>query len=168
MPDEPVSGCAAAGVQRAGKYLTFVLADEEYGLEILRVREIISLCGITSIPRTPVHVKGVVNLRGKVIPVVDLRLKFGLAEAEPTDETCIVVMDLGDVETGVVVDKVSEVLDIPEDSIDDAPSFGAGVDSDFILGMGKTEGRVTLLLDICKVLDAEGIRALRDASGGND
>ncbi|MCP4396997.1 MAG: chemotaxis protein CheW [bacterium] len=137
---------------RLGKYLTFALAEEEYGLEILKVREIISMSEITSVPKTPEFVKGVINLRGKVIPIIDLRLKFAMEETPYTDETCIIVANVNEVEIGIIVDHVSEVLDIAGDDIEDAPEFGASVDIDFILGMGKTEGRVTILLDICKVI----------------
>lgn len=143
---------AVSQADKAGKYLTFVLAEESYGLEILKVREIIDLMGITAVPRTPGFVKGVINLRGKVIPVVDLRLKFGLAEAQHTPETCIIVVNVGNVEVGILVDKVSEVLDIPAEDIEDSPSFGNEIDTDFILGMGKANGRVTILLDITKVM----------------
>ncbi len=137
---------------RAGKYLTFVLAGEEYGLEILTVREIIGMMDITAVPRTPAFVKGVINLRGKVIPVVDLRAKFGMSVAEKTDETCIIVVDVAGVEMGIMVDKVSEVLNIAEKDIEDAPSFGVNVNTDFIRGMGKAAGKVRILLDITKVL----------------
>ena len=147
--------------QRAGKYLTFVLAEEEYGLEILKVREIIGMMEITSVPRTPEYVKGVINLRGKVIPVVELRLKFGIEEAERTEETCIIVVDVGEVEMGIIVDKVSEVLNIKADEIEDTPEFGTNVNTDFILGMGKTEGRVSILLDISKVLGEEDLSAIQ-------
>jgi len=141
------------GVQtRAGKYLTFVLDTEEYGLEILKVREIMGVMEITTVPRTPHHVKGVINLRGKVIPVVDLRLKFSMPEADHTEQTCIIVVQVNEVEMGIIVDEVREVLDIPAETIEDAPSFGASVATDFILGMGKTGNRVTILLDISKVL----------------
>ena len=95
---------------RAGKYLTFALAEEEYGLEILKVREIISMSEITSVPKTPQYVKGVINLRGKVIPVIDLRLKFTMEEIPYTDETCIIVVDVNGGEMGIIVDHVSEVL----------------------------------------------------------
>ena len=139
-------------VSKAGKYLTFYLSREEYGLEILRVREIIGIMDITSVPRTPSFVKGVINLRGKVIPVIDLRLKFGMPEADRTEETCIIVVQVGEVEVGIIVDKVSEVLDIAGEAIDEAPQFGTDVDTDFILGMGKSADRVTILLDISKVL----------------
>ena len=138
--------------QKGGKYLTFGLAEETYGLEILKVREIIGIMDITAVPRTPAFVKGVINLRGKVIPVVDLRLKFGMCEAEHTEQTCIIVVDVGGVEMGILVDKVSEVLNIAGGDIEDTPSFGVNVDTDFILGMGKANGRVTILLNIGKVL----------------
>lgn len=143
---------ATSRVNLGGKYLTFGLDREEYGLEILRVREIIGMMDITPVPRTPAFVRGVINLRGNVIPVVDLRLKFDMEAAERTDQTCIIVVDVDTVEMGIVVDRVSEVLDIIAEDIADAPSFGVSVDTDFILGMGKTEGQVTILLDISKVL----------------
>ncbi len=143
--------------QKGGKYLTFGLAEETYGLEILKVREIIGIMDITAVPRTPAFVKGVINLRGKVIPVVDLRLKFGMCEAEHTEQTCIIVVDVGGVEMGILVDKVSEVLNIAGGDIEDTPSFGVNVDTDFILGMGKANGRVTILLNIGKVLAQDEI-----------
>ena len=145
--------------QKAGKYLTFVLAGEEYGLEILKVREIIGMMDITAVPRTPEFVKGVINLRGKVIPVVDLRLKFGMQQADQTAETCIIVVYVGDMEMGILVDKVSEVLDISGEDIEEAPSFGVNVDTEFILGIGKAGGKVTILLDIGRVLTKEDVSA---------
>ena len=145
---------------RAGKHLTFVLAEESYGLEILKVREIIGLMDITAVPRTPAFVKGVINLRGKVIPVIDLRVKFSMPEAQRTEQTCIIVVNIGNVEMGVIVDEVSEVLDIAAEDIDESPKFGTNVDTDFILGMGKTGGKVTILLDISKVLTDADLRAV--------
>jgi purine-binding chemotaxis protein CheW len=140
------------GASLAHKYLTFSLAGEEYGLEILRVREINGLMDITPVPRMPGYVRGVINLRGKVIPVMDLRLKFDMERAEDTKETCIIVVDLDELFMGIVVDRVSEVLDIYENEIDETPEFGVQVETDFILGMGKTKGKVIILLDIKKVL----------------
>ena len=137
---------------RAGKYLTFVLANEEYGLEILKVREIIGSMNTTAVPGMPPFVTGVINLRGKVIPVIDLRLKFGMDKAEKTAETCIIVVDMKGSLMGVVVDKVSEVLDIHGEDIEDAPNVGVMVNTDFILGMAKAKGRVKILLEIDKVL----------------
>lgn len=150
--------------QKAGKYLTFVLAGEDYGLEILKVREIIGMMEITAVPRTPEFVKGVINLRGKVIPVIDLRLKFGMEEAEYTEETCTIVADVGGVEIGIIVDKVSEVMDIADSDIDETPSFGGSVDTDFILGMGKAEDKVTILLDISKVFTSSEYNMLGDTT----
>ncbi len=149
---------------KAGKYLTFALADEEYGLEILKVREIIGMMEITSVPRTPPYVKGVINLRGKVIPVVDLRLKVGMAEAKRTDETCIIVVDIGEVEMGIIVDRVLEVLDVAGKDIEDPPSFGSQVNTDYILGMGKLNDRVTILLDISKLLTQADMSAIEGAT----
>jgi purine-binding chemotaxis protein CheW len=141
---------------RAGKYLTVSLANQEYGVEILKVREIIGMVPITTVPRTPEFVKGVINLRGKVIPVVDLRLKFGMESIEQTDETCIIVVDVLGIEMGVIVDRVSEVLNIAEENIEDTPSFGTNVNTDFILGMGKKDSQVAILLDISAVLSNDG------------
>jgi purine-binding chemotaxis protein CheW len=148
--------------QKGGKYLTFGLAEETYGLEILKVREIIGIMDITAVPRTPSHIKGVINLRGKVIPVVDLRLKFGMVEAEHTEQTCIIVVDVGRVEMGILVDKVSEVLNIAGTDIEDTPSFGVNVETDFILGMGKANDRVTILLDIARVLSSDDMSGLAE------
>lgn len=148
---------------KLNKYLTFTLGDEEYGLEILKVREIMGLMDITAVPRMPEFVRGVINLRGKVIPVIDLRLKFELESIEDSKETCIIVVDLVDTLMGIVVDKVSEVLDIGRSEIEETPSFGVSVDTRFILGMGKAKGRVVILLDIQKVLTSEDIEALARA-----
>jgi purine-binding chemotaxis protein CheW len=149
---------------KEGKYLTFALGDEEFGLEILKVREIIGYMQITAVPQTPAHVKGVINLRGQVIPVVDLRLKFGMTTAEITEESCIIVVEIHQADrkfqTGIVVDHVQEVLDIEGESIEDAPQFGSNVDTHFILGMGKVNGAVKILLDIDKVLGSEHLASL--------
>jgi purine-binding chemotaxis protein CheW len=143
-------------LSREGKYLTFALAHEEYGLEILKVREIIGYMEITAVPQMPAHVKGVINLRGQVIPVVDLRTKFGMETAEVTEQTCIIVVEITrssrKCNTGIVVDRVQEVLDIAGQAIEEAPQFGAAVDTDFILGMAKIGESVKILLDIDKVL----------------
>ena len=139
-------------VSLSGKYLTFVLGKEEYGLEILIVREIIGIMDITQVPQTPSFVTGVINLRGKVIPVINLRLKFGMEEEEYTKETCIIVVEAGSVLIGIIVDTVSEVIDITDNDIEPTPSFGSNIKSDFILGMGKVKDQVKILLDIGKVL----------------
>lgn len=143
----------AAG-ELGGKYLTFLLADEEYGLEILKVREIIGVLDITQVPQTPDFVRGVINLRGKVIPVVDLRLRFGLEPTEYNDQTCVIVVDVGML-MGIIVDTVQEVHDIPSADIEPPPQLGASVTTDFMLGMGKVRDDVKILLDIEKVLTAE-------------
>jgi len=145
------------------KYLTFALGQEIYALEILMVREIIGLMEITKVPRMPDFVRGVINLRGKVIPVVDLRCKFGMESVEETKETCIIVVDLSDMLMGIVVDRVSEVLDIPREEIEDTPSFGVTVSTEFILGIGKVKGKVIIILDIRAVLTSEEIDMLSNA-----
>jgi purine-binding chemotaxis protein CheW len=143
--------------QLGGKYLTFFLANEEYGLEILKVVEIIGMMDVTPVPRTPRYIQGVINLRGKVIPVMDLRLKFGMPHIEQTDETVIIVVHAQGIEMGIVVDKVSEVLDINNESIEDSPAFGTEVNTEYILGIGKADGNVKLLLDIDRVLTSQDI-----------
>jgi purine-binding chemotaxis protein CheW len=149
---------------KEGKYLTFALASEEYGLEILKVREIIGYMDITAVPQTPEHVKGVINLRGQVIPVIDLRAKFGMDTTDVTEQTCIIVVEItqGDrkFDTGIVVDHVQEVLDIAGEDIEEAPRFGSSVNTDFILGMGKIADTVKILLDIDKVLTTDDIAGL--------
>jgi purine-binding chemotaxis protein CheW len=154
---------------REGKYLTFSLAGEEYGIGILKIKEIIGLMPITTIPRTPHYVKGVINLRGKVIPVADLRLKFEMEAMAYTERTCIIVVEInGDaaenVLMGIVVDSVSEVLNIKSGEIEDTPGFGAAMDTAYILGMAKMQGGVKILLDIDKVLGVEGMIALEKAA----
>jgi len=142
---------------RAGKYLTFVLNKEQYGVEILKVREILVVLPITPVPQTPHFVKGVINLRGKVIPVVDTRLKFGMSETEHTNETCIIVVDVNSTMMGMIVDTVKEVLDITEDKIEDPPNFGSSIDSGLIRGLGKIGDKVNILLDIDRVLGNIGM-----------
>jgi len=149
---------------KEGKYLTFTLAEEEYGIGILKIKEIIGMMPITSVPRTPEFVKGVINLRGKVIPVIDLRLRFGMEELEYTERTCIIVVEIegqtGIISIGIVVDAVSEVLNIKSEDIEDTPAFGAKLDTQYILGMAKMEGGVKILLDIDQVLNTEELSAL--------
>lgn len=140
------------GQRRCGRYFTFVLDCQEYGIEIQKVREIIRLMPITPIPFSPPHIKGVINLRGKIVPVIDLRLKIGLVAAPASDRTCIVVVDVGVNEVGMIVDEVSEVLAIAENDISDPPEFAADVDTDFILGIGRAGDHMTILLDIARVL----------------
>ncbi len=150
-----------------GKYLTFQLSNEEYGVEILKVREIIGVMDITAVPQMPIYMKGVINLRGKVIPVVDLRLKFGLPEAEHTEETCIIVVDVGK-EVGIIVDTVSEVLDVINENIEPAPAMGGSVDTAFILGMGKVGEDVKILLDIDRVLTTDELARVASLTDTDD
>lgn len=146
-----VPASAPARTAHAGKYLTFFLGSEEYGIEILKVHEIIGILPITRVPRTPGFIRGVVNLRGKVIPIIDLRDRFGMPREEGA-ESCIIVVAIRGIQLGAVVDKVSEVLNISQESIEPTPSFGVDVDTGYLLGLAKSEGRVRLLLDIDKVL----------------
>ena len=160
--NEPVS--ASRTDVRAGKYLTFQLANEEFGVGVLKVREIMGIQEITAVPQTQVHVKGVINLRGKVVPVIDLRLKFGLAAAEYTLRTCIIVAQLqgesGSMLMGVIVDGVSEVLNLAAAEIEDAPDFGDEAAGQYLLGMAKVKGKVKILLDIEKVLSSQELAGL--------
>lgn len=151
-------------LDKEGKYLTFALGTEEYGLEILKVREIIGYMEITGVPRTPDYVKGVINLRGQVIPVIDLRSKFGMEQSEVSEQTCIIVVEVTqqnqNFSTGIIVDHVEEVLDIEGKNIEEAPNFGSSINTDFILGMGKVGESVKILLDIDKVLATTDLQNL--------
>lgn len=150
----------------AGKFLTFFLADEEYGLEILKVREIIGLLPITRVPRTPAFIRGVVNLRGKVIAVVDLRLRLGMERAEQSHRSCIVVVQAAGMEFGVVVDRVSEVTQIASEQIEETPALCADIDDHYLLGIAKSGGQIKLLLDIDRVLTREDLQQVRAAGSG--
>jgi purine-binding chemotaxis protein CheW len=161
----PAPGGDGSRGRSGGKYLTFFLGREEYGLAILKVHEIMGIMPITPVPRTPEFIRGVINLRGKVIPIVDLRIKFGMEQVEQTEETCIIVVQSPGGQTGIVVDKVSEVLDIAASDIEDTPSFGVDVNTDYILGVGKSEGRVKLLAG--DVVDL-GLAAMEGGALGPD
>jgi len=162
--DQAVKGI----VEKEGKYLTFSLGQEEYGIGILKIKEIIGLMSITTVPQTPEFIKGVINLRGKVIPVVDLRLRFDMEANDYTERTCIVVVEVdgqvGTIQIGIVVDSVSEVLNIKGEDIEDTPTFSAKMNTDFILGMAKMEGGVKILLDIDKVLRDQDIAILEQTA----
>ena len=157
-----------AMVDKEGKYLTFSLDNEEYGIGILKIKEIIGMMPITTVPQTPEFVKGVINLRGKVIPVMDLRLRFGMQAIDCTERTCIIVVEIegqtGTVMIGIVVDAVSEVLNIKGEDIEDTPTFGTKLNTDYILGMAKMEGSVKILLDIDRVLNNAEIEMLDKAA----
>lgn len=164
--DEMMSQVGTSGADREGKYLTFSLAGEEYGISILKVKEIIGMMPITYVPQAPGYVKGVVNLRGKVIPVIDLRLKFGIEPIDYTERTCIIVVEIGSlskmIAMGIVVDSVSEVMNIKNGDIEDTPSFGTKLKTEFILGMAKTGAGVKILLDINLVLADEEVSAIEE------
>jgi purine-binding chemotaxis protein CheW len=150
------------------KYLTFTLDDEDYGIGLLKVREIIGIMDITPVPHTPQYVKGIINLRGRIIPVVDLRQKFGLEAADYTQRTCIIVVEVssrsGQMQIGVVVDFVSEVLPIAAGDVDPPPSFGGSVDTRYIQGIGKSRGGVKILLDIDQVLAGDAAWSIEEAA----
>jgi len=165
----PGDSCGETGQHREGKYLTFTLANEDYGIGIIRIKEIIGMQPITPVPQTPEFVKGVINLRGKVIPVVDLRLRFAMEATEYTERTCIIVAEVaaeaGTVQIGIVVDSVSEVRNVKGDEIEDTPTFGTKLNTDYILGMAKIEGGVKILLDIGRVLSSDEMAILETVGG---
>jgi len=160
----PASALAPTTDERAGKYLTFMIGKEEFGVGVLKVREIMGIQDITAVPQTPPYLKGVINLRGKVIPVIDLRLKFGLPSMDYTQRTCIIVVQVKSGSTllmmGIVVDEVCEVITMGSGEIEDTPDFGASVATNYILGMAKIKGKVKILLDINEVLTSQELSGL--------
>jgi purine-binding chemotaxis protein CheW len=152
-----------SNTELAGKYLTFALGAEEYGLPVLKVREIIKMMSITSVPQVPDHVRGVINLRGKVIPVIDLRVKFGFAPRDYTARTCIIVVEVAMAQArtliGIIVDHVSEVLNISADEIGPVPEFGHGVETSNMQGIATVKGQVKVLVDLDCVLGSDGSAA---------
>ena len=155
---------AGPATQHAGKYLTIALDNESYGIAVLKVREIIRMQKITPVPQMPEFVKGVINLRGRVIPVVDLRVKFGL-KAEFADRTCIVVVQVKlpsaqNVQMGLIVDSVEEVVTLTGAEIEPTPEFGTRVDTGYLLGMAKVKGVVKTLLDIDRVVAPETVEQI--------
>jgi len=168
MTEKIIDQAVKAMADREGKYLTFALANEEYGIGILKIKEIIGMMPITAVPQTPDFVKGVINLRGKVIPVTDLRLRFGMEEMEYNDRTCTIVVEIegreGDIEIGVVVDSVSEVLNIKAEEIEDTPAFGTQLDTEYTLGMAKTEDSLKILLDIDKIMNSKEMTMLQNVA----
>jgi purine-binding chemotaxis protein CheW len=165
IPAESQVTSAIPGDARSGKYLTFQLGREEFGIRVLKVREIMGIQEITAVPQTPPHVKGVINLRGKVVPVIDLRLKFGLTAVDYTERTCIIVTQLkgesGMILMGVIVDGVSEVLTLAPTDIEDTPDFGEEIAGNYLLGLAKVKGKVKILLDIDWVLSAQDLHHLK-------
>ncbi len=160
------------GKKLAGKYLTFSLNSEEYAIEILRVNQIILMQEITSIPCTPPFIRGVINLRGMIIPIIDLHKKFSMSEHTDTERTCIVVVQLDfsnkKINMGVVIDEVREVLEIPAADIERTPEFGTGINMEFIMGIAKTGKNVKILLDINKVLTSNELKAISNLSGKDE
>jgi purine-binding chemotaxis protein CheW len=166
MSSAPVAVSTAAQ-KNAGKYLTVVLDNEAYGIAVLKVREIIRLQKITPVPQMPAFVKGVINLRGRVIPIIDLRAKFGL-KAEFTERTCIVVVQVKlptdqVVQMGLIVDSVEEVVNLTSEEIEPTPDFGTKIDTSYLLGMAKVKGQVKTLLDIDRVVAPETVQAIVQA-----
>lgn len=153
----------------AGKYLTFTLQGESYGIDVLQVREIIRLTNITTVPQMPAYVRGVINLRGKIIPVVDLRLRFGFTNVTNTEQTCIVVVqvklpDRKTTQMGLIVDGVEEVTNIAASDIEETPEFGASLKTDYIMGMAKVKGVVKTLLNIDRALTAEELHQIESGA----
>ena len=146
-------------LEKEGKYLSFVLSDQDYGIPILKIKEIIGIQPVTHVPNTAEHIKGVINLRGRVITIIDLRLRFGLEPKDYNERTCIVVLETegeaGKVQTGVVVDAVSEVLNLEAKDLEPPPAFGMGIDTGYIQAMAKVEDDVKILLDIDRVLQED-------------
>jgi purine-binding chemotaxis protein CheW len=146
--------------EKAGRYLTFILGNESYGIPVLKVREIIRMIDITPVPRMPTYVKGVINLRGKVMPVIDLRLRFNLAKAEFTERTCTIVVQVLQSNgvaslLGLIVDAVEEVAQVTPESLEPAPDFGGNLNTDYIIAMARVKGGVKTLLDMDKIIAAD-------------
>jgi purine-binding chemotaxis protein CheW len=146
------------------KYLTFHLANEDYAVEIRFVTEIIGIQKITEVPDMPEFVKGVINLRGKIIPVIDVRARFKLAPREYDDRTCIIVVNINDMTVGLVVDEVSEVANIPEGQVEPPPRAATGQGGRYIQGMGKMDDEVKIILDVSKLLYDEELEMLKESS----
>ncbi len=141
-----------------GQYLTFQVGQEEFGTDVQNVKEVLEVLPITKVPQTPDYMKGVINVRGKVIPVVDMRLKLGMPVSERTDDTCIIVMEIGDeAAIGALVDKVQEVIVLESERIEPAPKIGMGIDTDFLQGIGTKDESFIMILDAQKVIVEESI-----------
>jgi purine-binding chemotaxis protein CheW len=169
MSKDLIDAPVAANRTLAGKYLTFTLQNESYGIDVLKVREIIRLTTITTVPQMPSYVRGVINLRGKIIPVIDLRVRFGFDDVKNTDQTCIIVVqvklpDGKNTHMGLIVDGVEEVINLATADIEDTPDFGGKISTHYILGMAKVKGVVKTLLDIDGALGADTIQSIHAAS----
>jgi Chemotaxis signal transduction protein len=148
---------------QCGKYLTFTLDEEEFGIEIRHVKEIIGMQPITQLPETPDYIKGIINLRGKIIPLIDMRVKFKKNSAEYTDRTCIIVTEINDLSVGLIIDSVSEVVSVADEAISPPPDYRTGIQNTYIKGIDKTDNRVKLLLNCEKLIleDEDDIRAAK-------
>jgi purine-binding chemotaxis protein CheW len=159
---------SVAGITETTQYLTFKLGDEIFALDVAKVREILDFTTVTKVPRTPDFMRGVINLRGSVVPVVDMRLKFGMSATEKTVNTCIVVVEVGlEGETiilGALADSVQEVIELEPDQIEPAPKIGTKLRTDFIRGMGKSDSRFIMILDIDKVFSTDELCAAQEIS----
>ncbi len=157
--------------QDDNQYLTFLLGGEMFAIGILNIKEIIEYGSLTTVPMMPPFIRGVINLRGRVVPVIDLSVRFGREISETTKRTCNVILEVGDgderLDVGVVVDAVSEVLEIPASEIEPPPSFGAKIRTDFICGMGKVAGKFVIILDLAKVLSVEELVMLTATTSAN-
>jgi purine-binding chemotaxis protein CheW len=162
IADESTLPLAAA----SGEFLTFALGEQQYGVDILKVQEIRGYEGVTTIPNTPPHIKGVINLRGTIVPVLDLRIKFHLGEARYDGFTVMIILNLGTRTVGVVVDSVSDVVQLRAEQIRPAPALGAGVDARYLVGVGVIDKRMVLLIDIERLLGAEDLALIDRASDG--
>lgn len=167
MTTAPIEPASKKSRGDAGKHLTFMLGDEHYGIPVLTVREIIRMTDITVVPRMPEYIRGVINLRGKIIPVLDLRLRFGLPKCESTERTCIIVVQVklssgALTQTGLIVDEVEEVANIAATEIEDTPDFGSAVETRFIVGMAKIKGAVKTLLDVEKIVCGDASQPLTE------
>jgi purine-binding chemotaxis protein CheW len=169
MNAQTLESTTAGAKKSVGKHLTFNLQNESYGIDVLKVREIIRLTNITAVPQVPDYVKGVINLRGKIIPVIDLRRRFGFESVKDTDLTCIIVVqaklsDGKNKQMGLVVDGVEEVVNLTPGDIEETPDFGGKISTDYIVGMAKVKGTVKTLLNIDRVLGADELQQIRAAA----
>jgi purine-binding chemotaxis protein CheW len=156
---------SVAGITETVQYLTFKLSDEIFALDVAKVREILEITNITKVPQTPDFMRGVINLRGSVVPVIDMRLKFGMSETEQTVNTCIIVVEVnmdGDTTVlGALADSVQEVVEMGPESIEEAPHIGTKLNADFIRGMGKVDSRFVMILDIDKVFSSDELAVVQ-------
>jgi purine-binding chemotaxis protein CheW len=153
-------------VAEGQQYVTFSLNDEEYAIDAINVQEIVELANITKVPHLPEYLKGVINLRGTIIPVVDMKMKFGMKGEAAQKHTCVIVTEFAGGVMGLIVDAVSDVMHLPEESIAATPSFGTRINTDFIKGMGQVSDRLVLVLDINKVLSEEETALVSEAASG--